>query len=135
MMMEQLRFIKSCKGEVYPTNNREQNIFKKKKVLFRSLIAGLSIIIGFLYGFQHLLWLNDIHWDYKNAIFITSFEAWDADHYIAQMPILPNTKTPSDLPGQSSRITYLYLSENSFILMYNIWQYAWTFFFHQSFFS
>lgn len=58
---------------------------KTKKVLLRIFIAVLALIISFLYGFQYLLWLNDIHWDYNNAIFIPFFRTPDAYHYIAQI--------------------------------------------------
>ena len=49
------------------------------------LIMGIALVISFLYGFQHLLWLHDLDWDYKNAIFITSFDAWDVEHYLVQI--------------------------------------------------
>ena len=59
--------------------------YRKKRILFRLFILILAFIISFLYGFKHLLWLNELHWDYKNAVFFTSFEAWDVDHYITQI--------------------------------------------------
>ena len=43
------------------------------------------LIISFVYGFQHILWLQEHHWDIPHIIFITSFEAWDSDHYAAKI--------------------------------------------------
>ncbi|MBN1186253.1 MAG: hypothetical protein JXB49_28505 [Bacteroidales bacterium] len=54
-------------------------------MLWKLLLIVLALIIGLLYGTAHIALMQDRGWDYKNTIFITSFEAWDAEHYIAQI--------------------------------------------------
>lgn len=56
---------------------------QKKTLLFTVLLIILTLVVGFLYGFHHILWLNDLHWDYNNAIFVTSMaQGWDVHHHI-----------------------------------------------------
>jgi len=57
----------------------------KNHLTFRLLLIGLSLIISFLYGLHHLLWLHNLNWNYKQAIFVTSFKPYDANHYLAQI--------------------------------------------------
>jgi len=59
--------------------------YRREKLLFNLFIIVLALIVSFLYGFKHLLWLSERDWNYQNTIFFTSFEAWDVDHYIAQI--------------------------------------------------
>ena len=48
-------------------------------------IGGLAFTVSFLYGFKHLLLLSERDWHVHDTIFFTSFEAWDVDHYLAQL--------------------------------------------------
>ncbi len=57
-----------------------------KSVFVNWRILVLALVVSFIYGLPHLLWLRDLHWDYQNAIFITSLaQAYDNDHYLAQI--------------------------------------------------
>lgn len=60
---------------------------EKKKLFSRLCIITLTFVVSFLYGFPHLLRLNDLNWNYENAIFITSFSflVTDTHHYLTQI--------------------------------------------------
>jgi hypothetical protein len=59
---------------------------KESGQLYKLFIIILALIVSFLYGLPHLLWLNDLHWDYRNAIFITSFtQCFDNGYHLARI--------------------------------------------------
>ncbi len=57
----------------------------RKRLYFRILLAFVFMAVSCLYGSQHVFLLHDIDWDIRNATFFTVFQAWDAEHYIAQI--------------------------------------------------
>ncbi|MBN1186252.1 MAG: hypothetical protein JXB49_28500 [Bacteroidales bacterium] len=56
-----------------------------QKHAWKFLIISMLCVISFLYGLPHLLWLNEMDWEYKDTIFITSFQAVDAYYYTGQL--------------------------------------------------
>ena len=57
----------------------------QQRGMIRGVLLILAVLISVLYGFAHLLELHDNSWDMTKTLFITAFEPWDSEHYIAQI--------------------------------------------------
>jgi hypothetical protein len=49
------------------------------------ILSVLALLVSGLYGFPHILCLQDNHWNYQDIIFISSFKSEDVGHYLAQI--------------------------------------------------
>lgn len=64
---------------------KEINIFHRKRLSFNISLLVIAVLISYVYGSQHLLLLHDLDWDIRNTSFFTLFQAWDVEHYLAQI--------------------------------------------------
>lgn len=61
------------------------SISHEKRLYIIVLLVVAAGLISFIYGVQHLLLLKDVNWNLQQTRFFTLFQAWDAEHYIAQI--------------------------------------------------
>lgn len=75
-----------AKGHIANLTMTKYKIFRFLKRKYATIFLFiLSAIISLLYGFKHALLLYERGWQIHDTIFFTSFEAWDVDHYLAQI--------------------------------------------------
>ena len=65
--------------------DRHRHSSHRKRLYFIVLLIVVASLISGVYGMQHLLLLEDVNWNLQKATFFTLFQAWDAEHYLAQM--------------------------------------------------
>ncbi len=62
-----------------------QSSWINKTWQIRILLGGMICLVSFLYGLQHVLFLYENDWKYKNVVFMSLYKSWDAGHYLTQI--------------------------------------------------